>query len=164
MDLWRIAVRALAAYVYLLVSTRASGKRVVSQATPFDFVVALIVGDLIDDALWAEVSAAKFGAAVASIFTCDALVRIASFRSTSALHLVNGTPRILLRDGRADRDQLRREQLNEEDLEHMLRLGGIERDRWKDVHLAVLERDSQTSLLLLPAAEPAKKEDAEHLP
>lgn len=56
MDRGRIAVCALVAYVYLLVTTRASGKRVVSQATPFDLLVSLIIGDLIDAALWGEVS------------------------------------------------------------------------------------------------------------
>jgi uncharacterized membrane protein YcaP (DUF421 family) len=160
MDLWRIAIRALVAYVYLMVTTRASGKRVVSQATPFDFVVSLIIGDLIDDLLWAEVSVAKFGAAVAAIFVCDAFVKIGAFHSTRFMHLVNGLPRAILRDGLEDGKALRREQLNEEDLAHLLRLDGIDRDKWNDVHLAVLERDHETSVILKPTAEPAKQKDA----
>jgi uncharacterized membrane protein YcaP (DUF421 family) len=160
MDLWRIAVRALIAYVYLLVTTRVSGKRVVSQATPFDFVVALIIGDLIDDFLWAEVSAAKFGAGVASIFLCDAVVKIGAFRSTRFMHLVNGIPRTVLRDGLEDGDELRREQLNETDLEHLLRMDGIEREKWQDLHLAVLERDHELAVIFKPSAEPAKQKDA----
>lgn len=160
MDLGRIAVRALVAYIYLMVTTRASGKRVISQATPFDFVVSLIVGDLIDDALWAEVSAPKFGAAVASIFLGDAFVKIASFHSTRALHLFNGRPRVILRDGTEQKRELRREQLTEDDLEHLLRLDGIDRDRWSDVRLAVLERDHETSALLTPGAEQATRQDA----
>ena len=163
MDPWQIAVRALAAYVYLLVTTRASGKRVISQATPFDFVVALIVGDLIDDAIWAEVSMAKFAGAAASIFLCDAIVKISSFHSTRLLHLFNGVPRVMLRDGSEDRRALRREQLSEDDLEHLLRLDGIEREKWGDVHLAVLERDHETSLVLRPGAEPAQRQDAPYV-
>ena len=160
MDLWRIAVRALVAYVYLLASTRLSGKRVISQATPFDFVVALIVGDLVDDAMWAEVSMAKFAAGSASIFVCDAIAKIGSFHSTRLLHLLSGVPRLMLRDGVKDHRELRREQLNEDDLEHLLRLDGIDRDKWSDVRLAVLERDHETSLILRPGAEPAQKKDA----
>ena len=160
MDLWRIAVRALIAYVYLMVTTRSSGKRVVGQATPFDFVVSLIIGDLIDDLLWAEVSVAKFGAAVASIFVCDAIVKFGAFHSTRFMHLVNGVPRVVLRDGVEDLEALRREQLNELDLAHLLRLDGIDRDKWSDVHLALLERDHETSVILQPGAEPAKQKDA----
>jgi uncharacterized membrane protein YcaP (DUF421 family) len=159
MDPWQIAVRALVAYIYLLATTRATGKRIVSQATPFDFVIALIIGDLIDDAIWAEVSMAKFGAAVAAIVFCDAVVRISAFHSTRVLHLVNGRPRLILRNGVKDGRELRREQLSEEDLQHLLRLDGIDRDKWGDVRLAVLERDHETSLILTPGAEPAQKKD-----
>ena len=155
MDLWRIAVRALGAYIYLLTMSRASGKRAVSQATPFDFVVSLIVGDLIDDALWAEVSMAKFAVAAASIFTCDVIVKVAAFHSKRILHLVNGRPRVVLRDGRELRDELRKEQLNEGDVAHLLRLQGIEKR--EDVRLGAIELDHQISVIRHPGAEPATK-------
>jgi uncharacterized membrane protein YcaP (DUF421 family) len=161
MDLWRIAVRVLVAYIYLLVMTRASGKRIVRQATPFDLIVSLIVGDLIDDALWAEVSVAKFGAAVGSIFFCDALTKLAAWRWKPVYGLLNGLPSALLRDGSPDGDALRHEQLSEEDLAHLLRLQGI--DDWNDVHLALAERDHELSVLLTPGAEPATREDAKRV-
>jgi uncharacterized membrane protein YcaP (DUF421 family) len=156
MDPWRIAVRAVVAYVYLLIATRASGKRVVSQATPFDFVVALILGDLIDDFLWAEVSLAKFAAAVGSLISLDLLVKLGAYHSLRFSHLVNGTPTAVLRDGTELGDELRKEQLNEADLAHLLRLEGI--DKWEDVHLALVERDHEASVIRTPGAEPATKE------
>jgi uncharacterized membrane protein YcaP (DUF421 family) len=67
MDPLRIAVRCLIAYVYLLVVMRLAGKRVIRQAHPFDFVLALIVGDLVDDALWSEVPIAQFVVATATL-------------------------------------------------------------------------------------------------
>jgi uncharacterized membrane protein YcaP (DUF421 family) len=157
MSLGRIAVRAFVAYIYLWATTRASGKRIVSQATPFDFIVALILGDLIDDALWAEVGMAKFAVAVGSILLCDALVKLGAFHSLSFFHLINGRSRALLRDGREDGDELRRQQLNEGDLAHLLRLKGIE--EWDKVHIALLERGHELSVILQPAEEPATKED-----
>lgn len=163
MELWRIAVRALAAYVYLLVMTRASGKSTISQATPFDFVVSLILGDVIDDALWAEVSLATFGAAAGSIVFCDLAVKLAALRSRAFCRLVSGVPVVGMRDGREDREALRREQLNEGDLEHLLRLDGIDRKRWSDVHLGLLERDHELSIILTPGAEPATKAMKEKL-
>ena len=83
MDLWRIAVRALAAYIYLAVTTRASGKRVISQATPFDFVIALILGDLVDDALWAEVPMSVFLVASGSLFLVHFACDVARYRAGS---------------------------------------------------------------------------------
>lgn len=158
MDLGRIAVRVLVAYIYLLATTRASGKRVISQATPFDLLVSLIIGDLIDDAIWADVSIAKFGAAAGAIFLCDLAVKLVAQRWDAFHHLVNGSPVVVLRDGIEDRDALRGEQLNEQDLAHLLRLQGI--DDWKDVHVAFVERDHEVSAIRQPGAEPAQKKDA----
>ena len=164
MELWRVAVRAAIAYVYLLAITRASGKSTISQATPFDFVVSLILGDLIDDALWAEVSIAKFGVAAGSIVFADLVVKLAAFRWPWFFRLVSGNPRVVLRDGVEDRNALRREQLNEGDLEHLLHERGIDREQWPDVHLGTLELDHELSTILTPAAEPATKGMRDQLP
>lgn len=157
MDLGRIAVRALVAYIYLLVTARVSGKRVVQQATPFDFIVALILGDLIDDCMWAEVSVAKFGAAVTSVVAADILVKFAAMRSSLVFRLVNGKSRVMLSNGVEDRRELRREQLNEHDLAHLLRREGI--DDWKDVQTALLEQHAELSVIRTHDAQPATRED-----
>jgi uncharacterized membrane protein YcaP (DUF421 family) len=60
MDPLRIAVRAAFAFLVLLVLVRVSGKRTVKQGSPFDFTVALILGDMFDDAVWAEVAMSQF--------------------------------------------------------------------------------------------------------
>ena len=67
MDPLRIAVRCLLAYVFLLVVLRLAGKQMVRQGTTFDFVLALVLGDLIDDALWAEVPMAQFVVATSTL-------------------------------------------------------------------------------------------------
>lgn len=153
----RIAVRAVIAYVYLLIITRMSGKRVVSQATPFDFIVGLILGDLIDGAVFAEVSMAKFAGGAGSVMLCDAITKIGAFRSTRFFHLVNGWPAVLLRDGVEDRDELRRNQLSEGDLRHLTRQKEVH--DWNDVHLGILERGADLSVLRKPDAERATKQD-----
>ena len=157
MNLGQIAVRVLVAYVYLLIVTRASGKRVVSQATPFDFLVALILGDLIDNGVWGEVSLAKFAGAVGSVMLCDALTKLGAFRWMPFYHLVQGRPHVVLRDGVEDGHELRRHQLNEGDLAHLMRQKDAH--EWDEVHLAVLERGAELSVLRKPAAEPATKKD-----
>jgi uncharacterized membrane protein YcaP (DUF421 family) len=157
MDLWRIAVRAVIAYAYLFVLARGSGRRVVSQSSPFDFLVALIVGDVFDNAVWGEVSMAKFAAAAGSVFVCDAIMKLLAHRWPRFLHIANGTPRAVVRDGSHDREALRREQLNESELAHLLRLHGL--DGSDDVQFALLERNHQLSVVLTSDAQPAQKQD-----
>jgi uncharacterized membrane protein YcaP (DUF421 family) len=70
MDPLRIAVRAAFAFLVLLVLVRVSGKRTVKQGSPFDFTVALILGDMFDDAAWAEVAMSQF------VVACGVLVSV----------------------------------------------------------------------------------------
>jgi uncharacterized membrane protein YcaP (DUF421 family) len=161
MGLSQIVIRALVAYVYLLLMTRMSGKRVVSQATPFDLLVSLIVGDLIDDGLWAEVSMAKFAVAVGTILSIDAVVRIGAYHFSWMDRAVSGTPSIVLRHGARDAKALRHEQMNEADLAHLLRLNGLERR--DEVRLGVVEDDHDLAVLKESWAEPAQRADADRV-
>jgi uncharacterized membrane protein YcaP (DUF421 family) len=63
MDPLRIAIRALAAFIFLLALLRLSGKRTIYQGTPFDFVLALVLGDLVDNAIFNESPFAEFAVA-----------------------------------------------------------------------------------------------------
>lgn len=159
MDPWRIAVRALVAYLYVLVLARISGKRVVGQATPINFVVAVVVGDLFDDLMWAEVTAAQFLAAAGSLFVADTAVELASYKSRALYRILNGNPVVLVEHGKRIPDAMRDEQLSHRDLEHLLRLRGITRDRLEEVRLATLEDDHNVSVLREPWAEPANRRD-----
>jgi uncharacterized membrane protein YcaP (DUF421 family) len=54
----------------LLVIVRVSGKRTVKQGSPFDFTVALVLGDIFDDAVWAEVAMSQF------VVACGVLIGV----------------------------------------------------------------------------------------
>lgn len=67
MDVARVVIRAFSVFVFLLVMMRLSGKRLIRQGTPFDFVLALMMGDLIDDAIWADVPFLQFAVAIGTL-------------------------------------------------------------------------------------------------
>jgi uncharacterized membrane protein YcaP (DUF421 family) len=67
MDPLRIVVRIVFGWIVLQALVRISGKRTVSQGTPFDFTLALILGDMMDDLMWAEVAASQFIVAVGTL-------------------------------------------------------------------------------------------------
>ena len=81
MDPLRIAVRVLLVYVILRAFTRITGKRTVKESSPFDFTVALIVGDMMDDAIWAEVGFATFVVATGVLMLTHAGLQLVSYRS-----------------------------------------------------------------------------------
>ena len=80
-DPLRIVFRVLFAYVVLLVFVRLSGKRGVKHANVFDFTVAIVLGDLIDDMLWAEVAASQFVVASGVLMIVHVALDLLRFRS-----------------------------------------------------------------------------------
>jgi uncharacterized membrane protein YcaP (DUF421 family) len=67
MDPLRIAARCLVVFIFLLTVLRISGKRTIRHGSAFDFVLALIIGDLVDDAIWGEVPLSQFVVASATL-------------------------------------------------------------------------------------------------
>ena len=153
MEPLQVALRGLFAYVFLLAVTRLSGKRTISQATVFQFVVALVVGDLVDDLLWAEVAAAEFSVAAGTIAALGVLNGEACRRWPRVARVLGDAPVLLVRNGRLVHPGARRERLREEKVAMLMRQAGVPRERWKDVAegwidgggkpAAVLRRDAQ---------------------
>ncbi|HYE89586.1 MAG TPA: YetF domain-containing protein [Terriglobales bacterium] len=152
-----LVVRATATYVFLLLLLRVSGKRTVGEGTPFDLVVALVLGDFPDDLIWGEVPVAQGLVAMGTVMLAHLCVVYASFRSIRFDQLVGSGPVPVMRDGRALHDGLRRGRMNTGDLDVQLRRHGREDPR--EVAEALLEPDGEVSLRPTEAAQPARRRD-----
>ena len=84
MDPLRIVVRVVLVYAVLRVFVRISGKRSVKQAGPFDFTLALILGDMMDDAIWADVGMAMFVVGSGALVLTHVAFELRAFRKASA--------------------------------------------------------------------------------
>jgi uncharacterized membrane protein YcaP (DUF421 family) len=164
MELHRIAVRAAFAYLVLLALLRTSGKRTVAQGTPFDFVLALILGDMIDDLLWAEVSAARFTVGVGVLTLAHTLVSVAAGLSERFDRFVSGSPVVALAHGRLRPEGLRGERMNRHELERMLRFESVPAEDWRDVREVCVEVSGHPSLRRESWAEAPQRKEAERLP
>ena len=163
MELHAIAIRCLFAYGFLLLVTRLSGKHTVSEATPFDFVMALILGDIIDDVILAEVEAVRFVAAAGTLIFLDVLTTFATHRSARMARWLEGMPTVVMVRGVIDRRALKTEQLQEEDVEALLRLEGYGREHYAEIDKGIFETNGELSVLPVPDAEEVKKRDAPNL-
>ena len=159
MELHRIVIRALFAYVVLLCLIRLSGKRTVSEGTPFSFVLALILGDIVDDALWAEVAISKFVTAAGTLSVAHLLVSWGATRSERLDSLVSGAPALVVVDGRPRREGLRGEQMSDKSLAFEMRQHGIEDGRWPEVREAYVEASGQVSVVKAPWAQAVQRRD-----
>jgi len=159
MDVGRIAVRALFTFISLLILMRVAHKRMIAEVTPFDFIVSLILGDLIDDALFAEVPFAQFIIAATTIVGLEIVVAHFSARSVRFHNLVSGVPRIFVEHGRSFKNEMNREQLNDQNLAELMRKNGLDKKRWKEVWLGHLEISDDFSVLKEAGHKVVQKKD-----
>ncbi len=71
-----IGVRVFFTFSVLLILLRLSGKRIVAESTVSDFILALIIGDLVDDLFFGEDPASTFVVAVGTLILLELLSRI----------------------------------------------------------------------------------------
>jgi uncharacterized membrane protein YcaP (DUF421 family) len=162
MDVQQLALTALRAtviYVFLLVLIRFLGKRTVGHSSAFDFMVALVLGELVDEPIYGDVGLPQAFVALGVIGGWHAINQLLSYRSERFDRLTGGAPAVLVRDGAVDRDAMARERINDEDLRSLLRLHGLE--DVGDVALATLEPSGRLSVLTRPEARPLQRGDLE---
>lgn len=159
-ELGRIAARAVVIYLVVLVTIRVSGKRTVGNFTAFDLLVAMLVGDVVDEAIYGDVTLAQGVTAIGSLMLLHIVNAFLGSRSAFIERLTGGTPVVLIRNGRIDRRALRRELMHESELMTALRMEQIE--RVEDVQQAVLECSGEVSVLPVPRRSPRPESRGYH--
>ena len=161
MSVLAIAVRAVVAYLFLLALLRVSGKRLVSEATGMQFVLAIMMGDLVDDAILATVPFAQLIVAAGTLGTLQILIALAAMLDLRLWNLLAGEPPVVLQNGIPRRDALRRERMNRKEIASLLRLAGISAARWAEIKRARVEEEGVLAVIFHDWAKPAQRNDAE---
>jgi uncharacterized membrane protein YcaP (DUF421 family) len=160
-ELAMTALRATAIYVVLLVVVRLLGKRTVGAATAFDFMVALILSEVVDEPIYGDVPLVQGLVVIGVVAGWHAINSYLSYRSQRFDRLTGGEPTLLVENGEIQRRGMRQERINEEELWSLLRLQGIEDLR--DVKEAVLEPDGILSVIKTEEARELQKRDLDRV-
>jgi uncharacterized membrane protein YcaP (DUF421 family) len=163
MDPVRIAIRCLFSFLVLLAMVRLSGKRLISHAGAFDFVLSLIAGDLVDDVIFAEVPVLQFVVGISALFVCELSAGILVHRSREAVWLLEGRPAILVEKGFLDPKSTKSEMISEEEVEALLRLKGFEKEKWHQIKVATIEASGDYAVLKEASMQSAQKKDRSKL-
>ena len=156
-ELGLTALRASFVYIYLLILVRMLGKREIGASSAFDLLVALMLGDVVDEVIYGDVTIAQGAVAMAIIAVWHLVNSFASFKSKLIDNLTGAPPTVLVKNGRIQHKALAKERLNEEELWQGLRMMDV--DDIKEVKQATLESSGQISVLLEDWAKPVQKQD-----
>ena len=141
-----IILRTGVIYLFLVLVLRVTGKREVGQMSVLELVVILIISDAVQNSMVGENTTLWGGMiAVVTLLALDFGLKWAVDRWQRVRQVVEGEPRLLVRDGRLLDKALREEGVNAEEVRRAVRRQGLA--RVEDVHLAVLETDGTISVI-----------------
>ena len=148
---------AMFAVVYLLV--RLLGKRELGQMTPFEFIVMVVIGDLIQQGVTQNDFSLTGATLAISTFAFWGLVMSwLSYLSPRAARVLEGEPRVIIRHGELLQHSTKRDRLTRSEIESEMRLAGIA--SMDDVAWAVLEPNGKISFIKRPdGSEPSRQTD-----
>jgi uncharacterized membrane protein YcaP (DUF421 family) len=141
-----IVIRAAVIFVFVFLLTRMLGRRELSSLEPFDLILLVVTGDLVQQGV-TQNDESITGAllAISTIGVLTVALSYASFRFKRMRPILNGEPIVLVEDGEVIEANLRRQRLTHEEIGAEARLEGI--STIKDVRWAILETNGRISFV-----------------
>ena len=148
-----IFVRTAVIYLFLVLVLRLTGKREVGQMSVLELVVILVISDAVQNSMVGENTTLWGGMiAVLTLLGLDFALKWLTGRSRRVRHVIEGEPRLLVRDGRLLAKALREEGIEAEEVRRAARANGLA--RIEEVRLAVLETDGTISVIPMDPSGP----------
>ena len=147
-----MAIELAVGFAALLVMTKILGKMTLSQITPFDFIAALVLGELVGNAVYDK--DAKIGTILIAIAIWGALIYIIEWTTQKfpgSRKLLEGEPSIIISNGRLNRKQMKKNRIDINQLQVLLRKENVFSVR--EVAHALLETDGTMSVIKKPEYE-----------
>jgi uncharacterized membrane protein YcaP (DUF421 family) len=141
-----IVIRAAVIFVFVYLLTRLLGRRELSTLEPFDLILLVVVGDLVQQGV-TQNDESITGAllAISTIGLLTVALSYLSFRFKRLRPILSGEPIVLVEDGELIEPNLRRQRLTREEIGAEARLEGIA--AIEDVRWAILETNGRISFV-----------------
>jgi uncharacterized membrane protein YcaP (DUF421 family) len=141
-----IVTRAIVAFFFVFLITRLIGRRELSSLEPFDLILLVVVGDLIQQGITqSDMSVTGAVLATGTFAVMVLAVSYTGFRFPRLHPLLEPQPLIVVQDGQVIEANLRKERMTVDELlaeARQQQIASIEEVRW-----AVLESNGKVSFL-----------------
>lgn len=139
-------LRPVLIYGFLMVLFRVASKREMAQATLFDFLIILLISNVVQNAIIGQDNSVlgAMAGAVTLVVLSTILNRVTA-HSRKARILLEGRPVLLMRDGQIEEAMMKNKAISHNDLLSAIRKQGL--GRLQDVGYAILELDGTISIL-----------------
>jgi uncharacterized membrane protein YcaP (DUF421 family) len=139
-------LRATVIFFFVFLVTRVVGRRELAQLEPFDMILLVVIGELVQQSVTqSDESLTGAVTVISTIALLSVAVAWLSFRSKRVRTVSEGEPIVLVRDGQPIERNMRRERITLENLEQEARQAQI--TSIADLRWAILEDDGKISCI-----------------
>ncbi len=141
-----LVLRATIAFFFIFFLTRIVGRRELSSLEPFDLILLIVLGDLVQQGVTqSDYSVTGLILAAGTISLLTVAVSYVSIRFPRTRPLLEGQPLVVMQDGTVLDKNLSRERLTRDELAEAARLQQI--PSLEQVSWAILEKGGQISFI-----------------
>lgn len=153
-----ILLRSLVLYILVIFSVRLMGKRQLGELQPSELVITILVSDIatlpIEDV---NIPLLVGITPILSLVCFEVIVSWINLKSPRLRKVISGSPKIIIRNGRIERDILRELRFSVDDL--MMALRENEVFDLNDVQFAIVETSGSVSVMKKPQSDTPTRTD-----
>lgn len=155
-----LAIRSLILYVGVLIAIRLMGKRQIAQLQPFEFVVILIISEMVSVALQStNIPLINTVIPIIVLVICQVFIAQMDLKSDKFRNLICGSPAILISNGELQEKTMVSQRLDINDILEQMRAKGF--FDIEDIAYAILETNGQISFMPKSSIRPLQPSDME---
>ncbi|QVK17692.1 DUF421 domain-containing protein [Mycoplasmatota bacterium] len=142
----QITIELIGGFIALLISVKIIGKRQISQITPFDFISAIVLGEILGNAVYDKDT--NILHIFYSLFLWTILLYIIekiSQKSIKSRDIIQGTPTFIVKKGKFDFNKIKKEGLDFAEVLSLFREKGV--FSIQDVDYVILESSGKISII-----------------
>ena len=146
MPWFEFIVRASVIFLVLFLMFKIWGQKHIGEMAPFNFVILLIMSEALQNSLVKNDTSIIGGLiVVATLMVLASTMSVLSFYSRRAERFLEGTPKVIIRDGKLMDEILKKERISLPELFEAIRENGVL--HLDDVSLAMLEANGKISVI-----------------
>jgi uncharacterized membrane protein YcaP (DUF421 family) len=158
MDYVRITYELLFGFLLLFTITKVLGKTQLNQITPFEFISALVLGELVGNAIFdKEVGLMHIFVALLVWGVLIFIVELFEIKVLRARGILEGNPSIVIHRGRMNRKEMSRNKMSINQLQSLLRQKDV--FSLREVEYAIIESNGTVTVMKKPQYEEVTIQD-----
>jgi uncharacterized membrane protein YcaP (DUF421 family) len=141
-----VVIRAAIAFLFIFLITRVVGRRELSTLEPFDLILLVVLGDMVQQGVTQnDTSVTGLLLVVSTLALMTVATSYLSFKVPRLRPVLDGSPIVIVQDGQLLEGNLRHERLTLEDV--MVEARGQQVAELADIRWAVLEANGSISVI-----------------